>query len=87
MVIIQDDRFSGTNSVTLCGLTTSVIEAPFERPLIEPSALNGLRSASHLMIDKITTVPRSKLGYKIGRLDNDDVLRLSSHLKAFLGLP
>jgi mRNA interferase MazF len=38
------------------------------------------------MVDKIATVPRSKLGYKIGRLDDYDVLQLNIHLKAFLGL-
>ena len=86
MVIIQDDQFSETNSVTLCGLTTSVTEALFGRPLIRPSASNGLRSPSRLMVNKIATVPRSKLGYKIGRLDDYDVLQLNIHLKAFLGL-
>jgi len=86
MVIIQDDQFSETSSITLCGLTTSVMEASFARLLLEPSALNGLRSPSRLMVDKIATVPRSKLGYRIGHLDDYDVLRLNSHLKSFLGL-
>ncbi len=86
MVIIQDDQFSETNSITLCGLTTPVIEASFARLLLEPSPLNGLPSPSRLMVDKIATVPRSKLGYTIGRLDDHDVMRLNSHLKSFLGL-
>jgi mRNA interferase MazF len=86
MVIIQDDRFSQTSSITLCGLTTSAIEAPFARLLIQPSRLNGLRSPSRLMVDKIVTVPKSKLGHQIGRLAEDDLLRLNAHLKIFLGL-
>jgi mRNA interferase MazF len=86
MVIIQDDRFSKTSSVTVCGLTTSTTEAPLARPLIRPSLLNRLRSPSQLMVDKIASVPRSKLGYKIGRLDEQDILSLSTGLKTFLGL-
>jgi mRNA interferase MazF len=38
------------------------------------------------MVDKIASVPRSKLGYKIGRLDEQDILSLSTGLKTFLGL-
>jgi mRNA interferase MazF len=86
MVIIQSDQFSETNSITLCGLTTSETEAPFARLLIQPSVLNGLLSPSRLMVDKIATVQRSKLGYHIGRLDNDDLTSLNSYLKTFLGL-
>jgi mRNA interferase MazF len=38
------------------------------------------------MVDRIATVPRSKLGYHIGRIDDDDLTRLNVHLKAILGL-
>jgi mRNA interferase MazF len=38
------------------------------------------------MVDKIATVPRSKLGHHIGRLNDDGITRLNSPLKAFLGL-
>jgi mRNA interferase MazF len=86
MVIVQDNLFSETNSITLCGLTTTEIDAPFARVLLQPSPLNGLRSPSHLMVDKLASVPRSKLGYRVGRLGDDDLMRLNSHLKAFLGL-
>jgi mRNA interferase MazF len=86
MVIIQSDQFSETSSITLCGLTTSETDAPFARLLIEPSVLNGLSSSSRLMVDKIATVPKSKLGYQIGRLDEPDLTSLNAHLKTFLGL-
>ena len=38
------------------------------------------------MVDKITTVPKSKVGEKIGRLDDEDVLRLNQAAMVFLGL-
>jgi mRNA interferase MazF len=38
------------------------------------------------MVDKITTVPRSKLGRRVGRLSDDDMIRLARSLVVFLGL-
>jgi len=85
-VVIQDDNFDGTDSITLCAFTTDETEAPLFRLLIQPSDRNGLRSASRLMVDKITTVPKSKLGMAIGRLDDEDVVRLNQAIIVFLGL-
>lgn len=85
-VILQDDAFDGVDSVTLCGFTTDPTDAPLFRLPIEPSARNGLQAACRLMVDKITTVPRSKLGARIGRLDDEDVVRLGQAVLVFLGL-
>jgi mRNA interferase MazF len=38
------------------------------------------------MVDKITTVPKSKIGALVGRLDDDDILRLNQAMLVFLGL-
>jgi mRNA interferase MazF len=54
-VIVQDDRFDGTASVTLCAFTTDATEAPLFRLAVEPSAGNGLSIVSRLMVDKLTT--------------------------------
>jgi len=85
-VILQDDSFDATASVTLCVLTSDTTDAPLFRLVIEPTATNGLRTASRLMVDKITTVPKDKLGEKIGRLNDADVLRLNQAVLVFLGL-
>ena len=85
-VIIQDDRFYTTASVSLCLFTTTPIEAPTFRLLIEPSATNGLHEASFIMIDKITTVPRSKISGVIGQLPARDLVRLDRAIMVFLGL-
>ena len=47
---------------------------------------NGLRSDSRLMVDKITTVSKGKLGVQIGRLDREDLIRLNRAIMVFLGL-
>ncbi|MGH6898615.1 MAG: type II toxin-antitoxin system PemK/MazF family toxin [Geminicoccaceae bacterium] len=85
-VIVQDDRFDATASITLCAFTTDPTDAPLFRLLIEPSATNGLRVPCRLMVDKITTVPKSKVGSRIGRLDDEDILRLNRAVLIFLGL-
>jgi PemK-like, MazF-like toxin of type II toxin-antitoxin system len=51
--------------------TSGHTDAPLPRMLIEPTDRNGLRSASRLMIDKITTVPKARLGKRIGKLNDD----------------
>ena len=85
-VIVQDDRFDATSSVTLCAFTTDATEAPLFRLVVEPSASNGLRTVSRLMVDKITTVPKSKLGERLGRLDDADIVRLNRSVLVFMGL-
>ena len=86
VVIIQDDRFDVTASVTVCAFTTDPTDAPLFRLLIEPDETNGLREPSRLMVDKITTVPRSKLGEFVGRLGHQDMVRLGQAIIVFLGL-
>lgn len=85
-VILQDDRFDATASVTLCAFTTDPTEAPLFRLLLEPDESNGLREPSRLMVDKITTVPKSKLGTSLGRLSDEDTVRLNRAVAVFLGL-
>jgi len=86
VVIVQDDSFDGTNSITVCTLTTDETEAPLFRLPVEPNERNGLRARSRLMVDKITTVAKSKIGTQVGRLDDEDILRLNRAMLVFLGL-
>ena len=85
-LILQDDRFEATDSVTVCAFTTDPTEAPLFRVLVEPDEVNGLEAASRLMADKITTVRRSRLGERLGRLREEDMVRLNRAVLVFLGL-
>jgi mRNA interferase MazF len=38
------------------------------------------------MIDKIMTIPKTKIGTRIGRLDDADIVRLNRAVIVFLGL-
>jgi mRNA interferase MazF len=86
VVIVQDDAFDATDSVTVCAFTTDPTDAPLFRLPVEPNGRNGLRSPCRLMLDKITTVPKSKVGDRIGRLDDEDMVRINQGLMVFLGL-
>ena len=85
-LIVQEDRFEATKSITLCVFTTDPTDAPLLRMPIEPTDRNGLKSASRLMIDKITTVPKARIGKKLGKLSDEDIVRLNRALTVFLGL-
>lgn len=85
-VIVQDDRFDATDSITICAFTTDPTDAPLFRLLVAPDARNGLRAPSRLMVDKITTVPRTKLGARVGVLGDEDMVRLNRAALVFLGL-
>ena len=82
-VILQDDRFDATESITICVMTTDPTEAPLFRVPIAPNERNGLNTLSRLMI---TTVPKNKLGHRIGHLDAKDIERVDQAILIFLGL-
>jgi mRNA interferase MazF len=86
VVIVQDDRFDATVSVTICAFTSDQTEAPLFRLAVTPSDRNGLRTVSRLMVDKLTTVSKERLGKRVGRLDDGDVVRMNRAILVFLGL-
>ncbi len=85
-VIVQDDRLGIVTSATVCGFTSDPADAPIFRVAVQPSERNGLKALSHIMVDKVTTIPATKLGYRIGQIDNRDMTRLSRALLIHLGL-
>lgn len=85
-VIVRDDAFERVESVTLCSFTTNPLDLPNMRVAIEPSSENGLRETSRLMVEKVTSVRRTKIGKRIGRLSQTDMARLDDALIVYLGL-
>ena len=86
VLIIQDDRFDATDSITLCPLTTAVADILLLRIPLQPNKTNGLSAPSSIMIDKITTVHRSKLGQRIGKVSTTEMLQLERGLLVCLGM-
>jgi len=85
-LIIQDDLFADSESVTLLPLTSQLADAPLLRLTVEPGQLNGLDRPSQIMIDKLTTVRRLNVGQRIGRVDSEMMVAVEQSLAVFLGL-
>ncbi len=85
-VIVQDNAFDNLRSITVCPLTSELMDVEAVRPRIEPSLSNGLKAISQVMTDKIVTVPRGRLGAQIGTLSDQDMVRVNRALVVFLGI-
>lgn len=86
-LVVQTDLFNDTHaSLTVVPVTSTLVDAPLFRLIVEPSRANGLRALSQLMIDKVTTVRRERIGQPIGHLENDTVLRVNRSLALWFGI-
>ena len=85
-LIVQDDLFEGTASVTVAPLTTTLVDAPLLRVRVAADDLTGLQHDSQIMIDKVTTVRRENVGTRVGRLAPESLVEVERALMAFLGL-
>jgi len=87
-VVVQADRWLQAHpSVTLCPLTTTLMEASLVRIAVDPSPRNGLRKPSQLMVDKLFTVPIEAVGAVVGQLEPQAVIELDLALRGWLELP
>ena len=87
-VVVQADRWLQAHpSVTLCPLTSTLRQAPLVRVAVEPSARNGLRNPSQLMVDKLLTVPIQAVGEVVGQLEPQVLVDLDLALRGWLELP
>jgi len=86
VVIVQDDRFEHSSSVTVCALTTDPTDAPLFRVALSRSSENGLHEDCRVMVDKITTVRRERLSRRIGSLSATDIRQIDRAILVFLGM-
>jgi mRNA interferase MazF len=86
VLVVQDDRFDATASITVCPLTSDPTEIPLLRVPVDPTDASGLAEPSRIMLDKVTTMPRGKLGERMGRISDAEMVTLSRGLTVFLGL-
>jgi mRNA interferase MazF len=85
-LVIQADQFSEHTSVTVLPVTGTLLTAPLLRITIEPSAENGLKKPSQVMIDKAMGIKRDKIGQTFGRIDADAMVEVERCLAVFLGI-
>jgi mRNA interferase MazF len=86
-VIVQSDLFNDTHaSLTICPVTSSLIDAPLFRLPVKPSRANGLDRPSQIMVDKIQTLRRDRLRERLGALDSSLMAGVDAALKLWLRL-
>ena len=85
-LVLQADAFDDLASVTVAPLTSEIYEAPLLRVTIQAGKETGLHRASQVMVDKITTVPRSKVGQRIGSVDAGTLRAINQAIRGFLDL-
>ena len=85
-LVVRADHFVDLPAVTVLPITSTLIDAPLLRILIEPNGRNGLTRPSQIMIDKPQTPPRGKLGPAFGQVDDLTMVAVNRALALFLGL-
>ncbi|MCV9940092.1 type II toxin-antitoxin system PemK/MazF family toxin [Boseaceae bacterium BT-24-1] len=86
-VVVQTDAIPAAHpSVVICQMTSTLVDASDLRVTIEPSAENGLRGRSQVMIDKPVTLMRSRISGSIGRLNAAEMARVTAGLAFVIGV-
>lgn len=86
-LVVQSDLYNETHaSLTLCLITSEFVDAPLFRVSVMPSPGNGLAVHSQVMVDKLASVPRAKIGAVIGSLDAGVLAEVNRALKRWLGV-
>ncbi len=85
-LVVQADAFQALRTVTVLSLTSELHNWPLLRITVQPSRSNGLRKTSQVMIDMSATVPRTKVGQRIGHADAATMRAVDSALTLFMGL-
>lgn len=84
-LVIQSDQFSAAATISVLLLSGTLVDAPLIRIPLEPSPENGLQKSSQIMVDKIMTIRRDKIGPVIGHLTDEAMLAVNRALALFLG--
>ena len=84
-LVIQSDLFDAHPSVTVLPLTSELRRLRIVRVAIQPTAENGLKKPSQVMVDKVSTIPREKIGKRLGALDDASIVAVNRALALFLG--
>lgn len=86
LVVQATDTLPYRDSVTICLLSTELIDAPLFRVRLSPAPENKLNRVSDVMADKVMTVPADLLSESFGRLAATDLARVDAALRFWLGV-
>ncbi len=85
-VVVQSDALNAADSVLVAPFISVIADAPLYRLTIAPTATNGVKAVSQVMVDKVLACPRAKCGPTIGCLPPADMPVLNAMLSVMIGL-
>ena len=85
-LVMQTDAFSEHPSITGLLVSSTWVDAPLLRVGVQPTPENGLQKPSQVMVDKVMTIKRDKVGTAFGRLDANSMVEVERCLAVFLGI-
>ncbi|MEO8528181.1 MAG: type II toxin-antitoxin system PemK/MazF family toxin [Pseudolysinimonas sp.] len=85
-IVLQDERFADIDTVVVCLLTTTRLDAPLLRVLVLADDLTGIASDSWAMVDKVAAVKRKSVGQRVGRATAEQLAEIERRLLVLLGI-
>lgn len=85
-LVVQSDLFDEHPSVSVMPVTGDLRPTPLFRIDVEPTPENGLHKPSQVMVDKVQTVPREKVGPSVGRIEAATLQAVDAALARWFGL-
>jgi mRNA interferase MazF len=86
-LVVQSELFAAHASIAILPITSEIHAAPLFRIDLTPTTENELKKPSQIMVDKPFAVARARIGGRIGRIDEDTLLRVNRSMMVWLGLP
>jgi mRNA interferase MazF len=86
-IVVQASPFAEVHpSLTVCPLTTHLTGLRLFRVAVAPDEKNGLKQTSEVMVDKVSSLHRNRIGSPIGKLSAGDRDALDAALRRWFGL-
>ena len=85
-LVVRSDVFAEHSLVTVMAFTSTISDNPTLRVPVQPSAKNGLLTASHAMIDHIQSVRVRHIDKVVGQLADMDLTSITHAMAVYLGI-
>ena len=86
-VIVQADVLNEVAHSTIVALMTShLVDAPLLRLTLEPTEMSGLHVLSQVQVNRLLSLPTTRIGAVVGRLSDSELVELNRLLAIVIGL-
>jgi mRNA interferase MazF len=86
LVVQSDATGPAIATITLCPITSVLRDADMLRIPVGPSAENGLKIVSNIVVDQVTTLRKARIEGVVGRIDDATMAQVDVALRRWLDL-